>query len=149
MIHTQPSDPIFVKHVNELIAINNERFKTYSRAMLKTHDSNFKSLCAQNKERTVYFNMQLIRLLVQNNQVPETWETGEEGHHFALNPRWAIQPKSKGVDRKACFWWDSIALKAYRKVVKDLQHIPKEIKRILLQQQEILESDQRYSGLAL
>ena len=149
MIHTQPSDPIFIKHVNELIAINNERFKTYSRAMLKSHDSNFRSLCAQNKERTVYFNMQLIRFLVQNDQVPETLATGQEGTPLALSHHWGIVPTPKGVDRKACFWWDSIALKAYRRVVKDLQHIPKEIKRILLQQQEILESDQRYSGLAL
>ena len=149
MIYTQTSDPIFVRHVNELIAINNERFKSYSRAMLKTHDSNFRSLCAQNKERAVYFNMQLIRFLVEHDQVPETGETGQGDYHFGLMRRWGILPESRGVNRKACFWWDSIALKAYRKVVKDLQHLPKEIKRVLTQQQEILESDQRYLGLAL
>ncbi|TDW95778.1 hypothetical protein [Dinghuibacter silviterrae] len=139
MIHTtSTSDPI-VQHVSELIAINNERFKSYSRAMLKTHDSNFKSLCAQTKERTVHFNMQLIKFLVQYNQLPEDFHFGWKGP----------VPKSRGVDRKACFRWDAIALKAYRQVIKDLQNIPKEIQRILLQQQEILESDRRYSGIAL
>jgi hypothetical protein len=139
MTHTPTSDPL-VQHVSELIAINNERFKSYARAMLKTHDSNFKSLCAQTKERSVHFNMQLIRFLAQYNDLPEDF-------HFGV-PQ-SVLPKSRGVDRKTCYRWDTIALKAYRQVIRDLQHIPKEIRRVLLQQQEILESDRRYSGIAL
>jgi len=142
MIHTKLSDPTFIQHVNELIAINNERFKSYSRAMLKTQDDNFRSLCAQNKERTVHFNVQLIRFLVQNDQVPEILEDV-----YPLNR--ALFSAPKGVNRKACFWWDTFALKAYRRMMKDLQDIPKEIKRVLQQQQSILENDQRYSGIAL
>lgn len=140
MIHTKTSDPTFVRRVNELIAINNERFKTYARAMVKTHDSTFRSLCAQNKERAVYFNLQLIRLLVQSDLMPE----------MPLPHAWPAHPEETGgVNRTACFWWDSFALKTYRRIIKELTYVPKDLKRVLLQQQEILENDQRYSAIAL
>lgn len=142
MIHTKTSDPTFVVRVNELIAINNERFKSYARAMAKTHDSTFRSLCAQNKERAIHFNLQLIRLLVETDHMPEL---GHEEFRLAT----PFPEESGGVNRKVCFWWDSLALKTYQRIIRELTHIPKELKRILLQQQEILENDRRYSAIAL
>jgi hypothetical protein len=136
------SDPTFVVRVNELIAINNERFKSYARAMAKTHDSTFRSLCAQNKERAIHFNLQLIRLLVETDHMPEL---GHEEFHLAA----PFPEENGGVNRKVCFWWDSLALKTYQRIIRELTHIPKELKRILLQQQEILENDRRYSAIAL
>jgi hypothetical protein len=141
----QTPDPLFITQINQLIAINSERFKTYSRAMEKTHDSTFRSLCAQAKERTVYFNMQLIRCLVQYDQFPVNSDTGlGKTYHFGMNFRQGLLHHMKGVNRNACSWWDTIALKAYRSVLTDLQYIPQEIKRVILQQQSILESEQRY-----
>lgn len=142
MIHTKTSDPTFVTRVNELIAINNERFKSYARAMAKTHDSTFRSLCAQNKERAIHFNLQLIRLLVETDHMPEF---GQEEFHMSL----PYPEETSGVNRKACFWWDSMALKTYRRIIKELTNVPKELKRVLMQQQEILENDRRYSAIAL
>jgi hypothetical protein len=146
----QTPDLSFLHYVNELIAINNERFKTYSRAMEKTHDSTFRSLCAQNKERTVHFNMQLIRCLVSYNQLPLHTETDlGKAYHFGMVRRFRFLLRLRRVNRNACLWWDSIALRAYKHVLEDLQFIPGEIKRVILQQQSIQESDRRYSGIAL
>jgi hypothetical protein len=145
----QTPDVLFITQINRLIAINNERFKTYSRAMEKTHDSTFRSLCAQAKERTVYFNMQLIRCLVQHDLFPGNTDTGlGKAYHFGMIFRLGLLHRMKGVNRNACSWWDSIALKAYRQVLTDLQHIPQEIKRVILQQQSILESEQLYANLS-
>jgi len=145
----QPSDLPFIEHLNQLIAINNERFKTYARAMERTQDSNFRSLCAQNKERTVYFNMQLIKCMVQYDQLPINSDTGlGKTYHFGMTRRFKFFNRIRGVNRNACMWWDGLALKAYHKMLNDLQHIPHEIKRVILQQQSILESDQRYLKIA-
>jgi|GEM_PF-6354676 hypothetical protein len=143
------SDPKFFQHVNALIAINNERYKTYSHAMEKTRDSTFRSLCAQNKERTVHFNMQLIKCLVQYDQAPPDPVEGKTAYHFDMAKRLAFLHPVRGFSRNACLWWDSVAQKAYRHIVGDIRHIPVEVKRILLLQQSILESDQKYSGIAL
>jgi hypothetical protein len=141
----QTPDPLFITQINQLIAINNERFKSYSRAMEKTQDSTFRSLCAQSKERTVYFNMQLIRCLVQYDQVPVNTDTGlGKTYRFGMTLKRGLLHRIRGVNRNACSWWDTLALKAYRQVLTDLQYIPQEIKRIILQQQSILESEQRY-----
>lgn len=144
------ADATVFEHVNALIAINNERFRTYARAMQKSRDRAFRSLCAQIKERTVYFNMQLIRCLVQHDQVPVTGESGlGKAYYFGLIRRNGVLQGAMGVTRGACQWWDTIALKEYRKVVSDLRNIPREIKKILQAQRSMMESDQRYSGIAL
>jgi len=143
----QTPDNLFITQINRLIAINNERFRTYSRAMEKSNDSNFRSHCEQAKERTLYFNMQLIRCLVEYDQFPADSEiklgkTHRLGMIFERDR--GLLHRIRGVNRSACGWWDTIALKAYRRVLADLQHIPQEITRIILQQQSILESEQRY-----
>ena len=145
----QTPDPPFISQINELIAINNERFRTYSRAMEKTQDSTFRSMCAQAKERTVYFNMQLIRCLVQYNQFPVNGDTGlGKTYHFGMTFKRGVLHRIRGVNRDACRWWDGVALTAYRRVLTDLQYIPQEISRIILQQQSILESEQRYQRMS-
>lgn len=147
---TIKADATVFEHVNALIAINNERFKTYARAMEKSRDQAFRSLCAQIKERTVYFNIQLIRFLVQYDQVPVNVETGlGKAYHFGLISRSGVLHRAKGVTHGACQWWDTIALKAYGRVVSDLRNIPREIKRILQMQQSMMERDLRYSGIAM
>jgi hypothetical protein len=147
---TNVSESLVFQQVNALIAINKERFKTYARAMEKSEDSNFRSLCAQNKERTIHFNVQLIRCLAQYDVLPAT---GETGLSKAFNFGWIRRPgflhHARGFSRGACRWWDAIALKAYRKAVQDLQNIPQEIRRILMLQQSMLESDNRYAGIAV
>jgi hypothetical protein len=147
---TNETDAMLFQRVNALIAINNERFRTYARAMEKSHDSEFRSLCAQNKERTIYFNVQLIRFLAQCDLVPLTGETGlSEAIEFGWIRRKGFLHHARGVGRTACLWWDAVALKAYKRVVQDFQHIPQEIRRILVLQQSMLESDQRYAGMAV
>ena len=141
----QTPDTLFIAQINRLIAINNQRFRVYSRAMEKAQDSTFRSLCAQAKERTVYFNMQLIRCLVQYDMAPISIDNGlGKTYHFGMALNSGLLRHIKGVNQYACNWWDTIALKAYRRILTDLQNIPQEISRIILQQQSILESEQRY-----
>lgn len=146
----EKSDLNFLDRINELVAINNERFKTYSRAMEKTHSPEFRSLCEQNKERTVYFNMQLIQCLVSYDQMPVNRETGlGKAYRFGILRRKRFLLQFRRVNRHACQWCDKVALSAYKQLLEDIQHLPGEISRIIRHQLMLLENDQKYSVMAL
>jgi len=140
--------PYYFEHIHQLIAINNERYRVYSKAYNKSDDPDFKSLCQQNKERTLHFNVQLIRALADCDVIPRLRPRPGlfSPSRRKLLRRWwraGILLTALRVNRATCRWWDNVALKSYRNVLDNLQNLPKELARVLRLQESIQENDQR------